>query len=219
MLSFARRSITVVAGSAIYLGLTLLSWGNIGVFLSHSPLIALLVVFVALSVAAIFAGGSLSSGLREDRSNRWVLVVFAILGILTAIVPPWSDSHNVLTVDGDSLRWIGVVVLAIGGALRLWPVVALGHRFSGLVAIQPNHTLLTNGPFRYIRHPSYLGLLLSGLGWALAFRSILGVPVMVLHLIPVIARISAEEELLRSEFGSEYEAYRARTSRLLPGIY
>jgi len=98
-------------------------------------------------------------------------------------------------------------------------VFVLGSRFSGLVAIQPGHTLVTGGIYRVIRHPSYLGLLVSAFGWALAFRSGVGVLLAALSIVPVIARIHAEERLLSSEFGDEYTAYRARTSRLIPGIY
>ena len=64
---------------------------------------------------------------------------------------------------------------AAGGALRIWPVFVLGRRFSGLVAIQPGHTLVTSGVYGFIRHPSYLGLLVNALGWGLAFRSGVGV--------------------------------------------
>ena len=70
-----------------------------------------------------------------------------------------------------------------------------------------------------IRHPSYLGLLISSLGWGLAFRSGIGVWLAALLVPPLLARIKAEERLLRSQFGSEYDAYRARTSRLVPGVY
>jgi protein-S-isoprenylcysteine O-methyltransferase Ste14 len=117
------------------------------------------------------------------------------------------------------VRWIGVALFTIGGILRLWPVFVLGRRFSGLVAIQPGHKLVTNGIYRFLRHPSYLGLLIGALGWALAFRSGVGVILAALNLIPLVARMNAEEALLTSEFGREYEDYRARTSRLIPGIY
>jgi protein-S-isoprenylcysteine O-methyltransferase Ste14 len=95
----------------------------------------------------------------------------------------------------------------------------LGHRFSGLVAIQPGHTLVTSGVFGIIRHPSYLGALVISLGWGLAFRSGVGVLLAALMIPPILARIRAEERLLREEFGAEYDAYRARTSRLIPGLY
>ncbi|MNL83369.1 hypothetical protein D3C87_2110000 [compost metagenome] len=70
-----------------------------------------------------------------------------------------------------------------------------------------------------MRNPSYLGLLINLLGWALAFRSGVGIVLTVLTLIPLIARIRAEEALLHGQFGAEYEAYCARSWRLVPGIY
>jgi len=79
--------------------------------------------------------------------------------------------------------------------------------------------LATNGPYRIIRHPSYAGLLVNSLGWALVFRSGVGLVLTLLIVPPLIARMRAEEALLRSQFGGEYDAYCARTSRLLPGIY
>ena len=69
------------------------------------------------------------------------------------------------------------------------------------------------------RHPSYLGLLLTALGWALAFRSGVGLLLLALLIPPLLARIHAEERLLGMQFGDEYRAYTRRTSRLLPGIY
>ena len=104
-------------------------------------------------------------------------------------------------------------------ALRLWPVFVLGRRFSGLVAIQPGHELVTSGVYRVIRHPSYLGLLVNPLGWALTFRSGVGVLPTAFLIPPLLARIHAEERLLKTQFGGDYDAYRSRTSRLIPGIY
>src|SRR3974390_1490122 len=111
-------------------------------------------------------------------------------------------------IDGDSVRWLGVALFAAGGALRLWPVFVLGNRFSGLVAIQPGHTLVTGGVYGVIRHPSYLGLLISTFGWGLVFRSGVGVLLAALLVPPLLARINAEERLLRSQFGEEDDAYR-----------
>jgi protein-S-isoprenylcysteine O-methyltransferase Ste14 len=179
----------------------------------------LAIVLVVLSGAALFTSGNLSSGEREDRSNRWVLVAFALVGLLAAYLPAYTDRTGFWILDGEAVRWIGVILFAAGGALRIWPVFVLGRRFSGLVAIQPGHTLVTSGIYGVIRHPSYLGLLVNALGWALAFRSGVGLLLTALLIPPLLARINAEESLLRSQFGSEYEAYCARTSRMIPGLY
>ena len=213
------RLLFLVVGTGVYFALAVLGWGGAEAFFSHPALVALGGSCAAMVGAAFFAGGNISSGEREDRGNRWVLAAFGIIGLLGAWLPAYTDRNNFWIIDGDAIRWLGVALFTAGGALRLWPVYVLGHRFSGLVAIQPGHTLVTSGIYAIIRHPSYLGLLLNSLGWALAFRSWIGVILTVVTLVPLLARINAEEKLLRSQFSEEYDAYRARTSRLIPGLY
>ncbi|HTI79291.1 MAG TPA: isoprenylcysteine carboxylmethyltransferase family protein [Acetobacteraceae bacterium] len=208
-----------VVATILWLGLAVLGWGGFDAFFSHPPLLAVSLITLALVVAGMFTAGNISSGKQEDRGNRWVLAVFAVIGLLLAWLPAYTDRNDVWTLDGDTVRWCGVLLYAVGGVLRIWPVYVLGNRFSGLVAIQEGHALVTTGIYGVIRHPSYLGLLTMVLGWALAFRSGAGVLLTALFLVPLIARIHAEETLLRSHFGAEYDRYRARTSRLLPGIY
>src|SRR5512144_1236314 len=182
--------ITLVSTLA-YLGLAVLGEGGFAAFFSHGALVALAIAFLAMSGVALFSGGNLSPGEREDRTNRWVIVAFALIGLLAAYLPASTDRKGFWTLDGDTLRWVGVVLFTAGGALRLWPVFVLGHRFSGLVAIQPGHTLVTTGIYGVIRHPSYLGLLVSSLGWALAFRAGVGVLLTLLLIPPLLARIRA----------------------------
>lgn len=213
------RFILIVVGTAAYLGVAVLGRGGFSAFFSHPALVALVIAQFALSGVAVFAGGNLSPGVREDRSNRWVLVAFALIGFLGAYLPAYTDRKEFWTFDGERIRWLGVALFVAGGSLRLWPVFVLGRRFSGLVAIQPGHTLVTNGVYSVIRHPSYLGLLVSSLGWGLAFRSGVGVLLTALTILPLLARIRAEEALLRTQFGADYDAYRARTSRLIPWLY
>src|SRR5579883_3477532 len=193
-----RRLLLVLWGLIMYLGLAILGWGGFRPFFSHPPLIALTVMLLAMSVVALFAGGSLSAGVREDRGNRWVLAVFTVIGLLSGYLPAFTDRIGFWTFDGNTVRWIGVVLGTVGGALRLWPVFVLGNRFSGLVAIQPGHTLVTTGIYGAIRNPSYLGLLINSVGWSLAFRSLAGVVLTALLIPPLIARMNAEEKLLRS---------------------
>jgi protein-S-isoprenylcysteine O-methyltransferase Ste14 len=213
------RFALVVGSTAVYLALPVFGWGGIAAFFCRPAFVALTLVLAALAFAGFFAGGNLSSGEREDRGNRWVLIAFFSLTLLSGYLPALTDRYDIWTIDGNALRWIGVVLFAAGGALRLWPVYVLGDRFSGLVAIQPGHRLVTTGIYSSIRNPSYLGLLISALGWSLAFRSGVGVLLTAALIPPLIARMRSEERLLQSEFGAEYDAYRARTSRLIPGVY
>jgi protein-S-isoprenylcysteine O-methyltransferase Ste14 len=214
-----QRVVAIIGGATVYYALPILGWGGFEPFVLHPAFWALTIVYFGLAAIALFCGGNLSPGVREDRDNRWVLPAFALLGLANGYLPAWGDRHGVLVIGGEDLRWIGILLFALGGWLRLWPVAELGDRFSGLVAIQPGHRLLTAGIYRFIRHPSYLGLMISSLGWALAFRSGLGVIVTALTLPPLLARIDSEERLLQSHFGAEYDAYRARSWRMIPGLW
>jgi len=215
-----KMAFATIAATLAYLGLAVLGRGGFAAFFSQPALIALAVALVAMAGVALFSSGHLGAGEREDRSNRWVIAALGVLGFLVAYLPAYTDRQDLWTLDGDAVRWLGVVLFIAGGALRLWPVFVLGRRFSGLVAIQPGHRLQTRGVYSIIRHPSYLGLLVSTLGWVLAFRSAIGVILTALMIVPLLARIRSEEALLRSAFGAEYDAYRARTAwRLIPGIY
>jgi protein-S-isoprenylcysteine O-methyltransferase Ste14 len=219
VLRLTSRLLLVLPAAGVYLGLAVWGRGGVRAFFAEPALAALAVVFGAQCVVALFADGNLSSGVRENRRNRWVIAVFSAIGLVDAFLPAWSDRIGFWTLDGEAVRWLGVVLFAGGGALRLWPVFILGERFSGLVAIQPQHTLVTTGIYGVIRHPSYLGLLIATLGWGLAFRASLGVLLTALLIPPLRARIRSEERLLRSEFGAEYDAYCRRTSRLVPRLF
>ena len=214
-----RMAVFTIVATLAYLGLAAAGEGGLGPFLSHPPLVALALVTLALAVVALFTRGNLSAGEREDRGNRWVLGAFTLIGLMLGYAPALSDRLDLLVVGGEGTRWAGVLLCVVGGALRIAPVFVLGERFSGLVAIQPGHELATDGLYRYIRNPSYLGLLIGTLGWALAFRSIIGILLTALTVVPLVARIQAEEALLGERFGETYAAYRARSWRLIPWIY
>jgi protein-S-isoprenylcysteine O-methyltransferase Ste14 len=214
-----RMAVFTTAGALAYLALAIVGEGGLAAFFSHAPLVALACVTLALAGAALFTRGNLSPGVREDRANRWVLGAFAAIGLLDGYFPALADRLEFWTLDGDAMRWSGVALFALGGVLRIAPAFVLGERFSALAAIQPDHQLVTGGLYRVIRHPSYLGLIVNSLGWGLAFRSSVGVVLTALLIPPLIARIRAEEALLSERFGAEYAAYRARTWRLIPGLY
>lgn len=212
--------IVAVVSVVIQFGLAILGWGGWRAFFAHPALQALAWVTGGLTLVGVFSPSSgISTGEKEDRGNRWVLGVFSVIALLIAYFSAYTDRVGFWTFDGNTTRWVGVVLLSAGGLLRIIPVFVLKNRFSGLVAIQAEHKLETHGIYGLIRNPSYLGMLVSSLGWVLSFRSLVGVILTATLLVPLVARIRAEERLLREHFGAEYDAYCARTWRLLPGIY
>src|ERR1700751_6367409 len=95
-----RLTLITIVGTLAYLGLAILGWGGFAAFFSHSALIALTIVLFALSGVAIFSGGNLSPGVREDRGNRWVIVAFWLIGLLAAYLPAYTDREEFWTLDG-----------------------------------------------------------------------------------------------------------------------
>jgi protein-S-isoprenylcysteine O-methyltransferase Ste14 len=207
------------ASLGLYTALAVWGWGGWSAFMAHPARAGAVVALVIISVAAMFTSGNISSGRREDTRNRWVLLPFLVLGFVLAWLPAYADRHDFWTIDGDWVRYLGLALFVIGCVLRVGAVFVLGRRFSGLVAIQEGHELVTGGLYRVIRHPSYLGLLLGLFGWVLVFRSAIGVLVSLLLLPPLVARMNSEEALLESEFGQRYSDYRRRTWRLVPFLY
>lgn len=115
---------------------------------------------------------------------------------------------------------VGLGIAASGVVLRTWAIVTLGRFFTYDVTIQPGHRVVTAGPYRWVRHPSYTGGQVGLLGLGVALGSAAAVfALVVVPLIGVLIRIRHEERTLRTALGAEYDAYAARTPRLLPGIW
>jgi protein-S-isoprenylcysteine O-methyltransferase Ste14 len=213
--------VAALAGASLYLAISISGWGSFTGYYSNPARLGLTIVMFGLTATALFTNSSgLGSGVREDKSNRWVLLPIIIIGFLMTWLTAFLDRHNEWVMGGETIRWVGFVVCLLGGIVRMVPVFALGRRFSGLVAIQPGHTLKTDGPYRFIRHPSYLGLITSTLGWCLVFRCVVpGILMTAVIAATMVVRMNSEENLLQSQFGDEYKAYKSRTWRLVPYVY
>ena len=102
-----RLAFFTIVGTIAYIGLAIYGWGGFAAFFSHSALIALAIALFLLTGAALFTEGNLSSGVREDRANRWVIVAFALIGVLSAYLPAYTGRKDFWTLDGETIRWIG----------------------------------------------------------------------------------------------------------------
>jgi len=147
------------------------------------------------------------------------LAIVALLYVALAFLP-FADRRGIAVMQGAGLaRWIGLALCTLGMAFILWSSVALGRLYSPEVTVQKDHHLVTDGPYRVVRHPRYLGALAMGLGLALTFRSWFGLALMPAVAAVLAFRIRDEEALMRQEFGAEWEAYCKRTKRVIPLLY
>ena len=115
---------------------------------------------------------------------------------------------------------VGACVLVAAVVLRVWSQLVLGAAWSTRVRVEPQQPLVTAGPYRLVRHPAYLALIIFYLGAVIAFRSISGLMVFALGLAPAIChRTALEETALASHFGEQYLRYAAATKRILPHLF
>ena len=161
-----------------------------------------------------------SANVREaDHSSLRFLWIVIALSIWLAL---WLTSHfrAALLPQAKFFVGLGVLFFVLGLALRWWSIIQLGRFFTVNVAIARDHQLVEAGPYRYLRHPSYTGVLLAFVGFGLS----LGNWAALLALLgPIFAaflyRMKVEERTLIDALGESYVAYCGRTKRLVPFIY
>ena len=149
---------------------------------------------------------------RDRGSLRLLWLVISAAVTAGIVVDSWGPRLPAAT------QWVGVAVFGAGAALRWWAIRHLG-RFTVDVAVAADHRVVSDGPYRYVRHPSYTGLLLEFIGFALVPAAVLTPLVMLPPIFLALwYRIRVEETALRAGLGEEYEAYSRRTKRLVPGV-
>jgi protein-S-isoprenylcysteine O-methyltransferase Ste14 len=151
---------------------------------------------------------------HRDRATR-VLIAFSLGASIAAarLAPSVAPSLRIPV----GVQAVGVVVMWMGLATRAWAVAALGDAFRTTVEVDPGQVVVTTGPYRWIRHPSYAGLLLILAGLGLAAGNWLSSAACLVLPLPALAwRIHVEEAELSHVLGEAYRAYQAGTSRLIP---
>jgi protein-S-isoprenylcysteine O-methyltransferase len=154
----------------------------------------------------------------EDRSQRilWITILvcllFALIFKKLTLIP--------IQIDYFPRQIIGLFIFAAGLALRYVAVLKLGRLFTTNVSIHNEHRLIVDGPYRWIRHPAYTGLIMAMVGAGLAMGDYIGILILVAPTIGVFNyRIAIEEKLLINKFGQAYLEYSHQTKKLLPWIF
>jgi protein-S-isoprenylcysteine O-methyltransferase len=156
----------------------------------------------------------------RDRGSLYVVVALWLIGIALDFSLSLFLPQATISWARTSLFFVGILFMFLGIALRWYSAAVLGKYFTFDVAIQSGQTLVEEGPYRYVRHPSYSGALLSLLGFGLALGNWAGLTAALCCLgFAYVYRIPVEEAALVSALGDGYKQYMKRTPRLLPFLF
>lgn len=161
----------------------------------------------------------------RENSLIWFRIL-SPLALILSLVFYYSEIGNIVSFMGgggskfSAPTVLGIVLFVMGMALRWTAILSLGKSFTVQVAVKQDQLLKTNGVYRYIRHPSYTGILLYMIGLGiLMFNWICLLILFVLPLIAILNRIAFEEKLLSDHFGKDYADYSGKSKRLIPWLY
>jgi protein-S-isoprenylcysteine O-methyltransferase Ste14 len=221
-----RSATALLIGIVIFSGLPLIGWGikDAEGFISHPARLLYVVISCLLQVLVVVfipgAGLSRGDGKMVVQRRRFVLLLLQVIPLVIVISAPYSDRHGFGVLrQAEAVRYLGLGLFSVGCAAMHWAVACLDKQFSVQVTIQEDHRLVTDGPYRYLRHPRYAGVIMVFLGISLVFRSWLALPLVGTLALVLIWRIQDEEALLRREIGSDWEAYSKTTWRLIPFVF
>jgi protein-S-isoprenylcysteine O-methyltransferase Ste14 len=161
---------------------------------------------------------------RLDRGSLLLVTVAAGLGIGGAFFLEANVPSATIGVGEPAIRWLcfaaGVTAIVSGSLARQWAISTLGRSFTLNVQVTAGQTVVTNGPYRWVRHPSYTADLLAFVGIGLALGNWLALlAAATLPLLGLLIRIHVEEGALLTNLGEPYRAYAKGKKRLVPRVW
>lgn len=172
-----------------------------------------------LVVWLIAAGFAKRTAERSPAWTRWFVLIVAILLVATrAKSLPVADGA-ILWRTTPGLAVVAAIITALGLLVALWARAVLGTNWSGAIALKEQHELIERGPYAFVRHPIYTGVLLMALGTVTFWGTRVGMIVFAAMIVGFIVKARGEERLLTKHFPETYPRYRARvTARLIPFV-
>jgi protein-S-isoprenylcysteine O-methyltransferase Ste14 len=159
-------------------------------------------------------------GTREDHGSLFVVMVAISAGIAGGLALASGVHGATISVARWPVFAFGVALMATGVVLRQWSVTLLGEHFTVDVRVHPDQEVVDAGPYRFVRHPSYTGLLLTLAGMGLALGNWAGLAALIVFpAAGVVFRIHAEERALLAGIGEPYRRFAAGRARLVPGVW
>lgn len=186
--------------------------------LSFQVIILLLGTLILLLTQPRLSLSEVKENKGSDKGTTFLIFVFVSLGVLASMLE-WALLRE-QAWTWDLLAILGFVSMLAGLGFRVFVIQILGKNFSATVQIKEKQELITQGPYKFLRHPSYTGAWFYFLGFGLFLHTILGTLIFSIGLwFAYQKRIQAEEDTLLQRFGDEYLRYQAKTYRMLPGLW
>jgi protein-S-isoprenylcysteine O-methyltransferase Ste14 len=183
------------------------------------PLQIGLVYLISEALLTVTRRSRTRTGTKQDKSTLLVVWVGIMLSVAAGVYVEAYWPGAALPY-GHLFALAGVFLFVAGVTLRWWAIITLGRFFTVDVVVEKDHEVVERGPFRFVRHPSYAGVLLAFAGFALTLRNWLALFVIVVPIFGVFMhRMKVEEKALSRALGARYTDYMKRTKRLVPGIY
>lgn len=172
------------------------------------------------AIEPLFRQGKDAKSLERTVSDRGSSTLIVVLFWIVIILPPLLNFLQVGQIAFSGIRWLGLLIMALGLGLRFWSMQVLGKYYTRTLRVAEKQAIVTQGPYRVIRHPGYLGTICVWIGFALAVGNWIATIILAILLFGVYGyRIHSEEVMLIDRFGNAYQEYRKRTWRLVPYIY
>ncbi len=181
-------------------------------------------LLLALSAACLWLSQpafSTEETKRDKGSDRFSILVILIMSSLSVVasVSEWAYLNNAME-SSVLMTAIGAALLITGISIRVWAIRTLGKHFTATVTLTNDHRLVRSGPYRWVRHPSYLGAFMAIAGCPVFLNAWWATLIAVLSMtIAYYLRIGVEEEMLSAYFGDQYLAYKKQTKRIIPFIW
>ena len=170
-----------------------------------------------IGVVSIIRSG-VPHGRGQDRWSRPTLIFFLLLAIYLGLLASRRVPGAAITQGRGLVFALGIALALAGIALRWYAVLSLGRFFTTRVMTRAGQTVVQRGPYRFVRHPSYSGALLTVLGVLLCATNWLSLACFVLAIPGFAYRIQVEEQALQAALGEPYRDYMRRTKRLVPFV-
>ncbi len=186
-------------------------------------------IIIGLNIIATF-GANISAakqgvkekvGVFKDKPKTYLQTLPLYLSTITLvilIISLFQIGTLEYKPENQTIRILGLIFYLVFSWVQIWTIKTLGENYSQDIAIKKDHKLITNGPFKIVRHPQYLSQILMDIGGAVATLSYILAPIALIQIPFLFMRAALEDKLLEKHFGESFIVFKKKTGQIFPFI-